>query len=191
MTKKRKSPYESKKEKQERIAIMLQFTNPEEIKLIKELKHRIVQGGKQISTVIKSFLIEIIKKEGFQKSFAEVRNDVFYSFRKAAYISQIPFYLKVEEFRLENELILDVLNKKINLLVNLVYEFTRKDIAKFSPADTENFYYFQKLEDDIANKLATIKSRNLRRKQEMQAFYNNFRDHDENAQTENDFLGEE
>ncbi|WP_425294393.1 Mbov_0398 family ICE element protein, partial [Mesomycoplasma ovipneumoniae] len=116
---------------------------------------------------------------------------VFYSFRKASYISQIPFYLKLDEFRKENELMIDLLNKKVNLLINLLYEFTKKDIAEFSPNDTENFYYFQKLEEDMSVKIAHLKSKNASRKREMEVFYDNFKNYDENAENNtNDFVGE-
>ncbi|ADQ90446.1 hypothetical protein B5M19_02520 [Mesomycoplasma hyopneumoniae] len=190
--KKKKVEYEPRMKTSHRAALFLQFTKPEEAKLIDDLKFKILKDGLKPTTVIKDFLVEIIQKESFQKSFAEVKNDVFYSFRKASYISQIPFYLKVEEFRKENELMIELLNKKINLLINLLYEFTRKDIAEFSPNDTENFYYFQKLEDDISLKVANLKSKNASRKREMEIFYSNFKNYDENNEkVKNDFLGEE
>ncbi|WP_230861178.1 Mbov_0398 family ICE element protein [Mycoplasma sp. 'Moose RK'] len=162
-----------------RAALFLQFTKPEEARLIDDLKLKILKDGRKPTMVIKDFLVEILQKENFQKSFAEVKNDVFYSFRKASYISQIPFYLKVEEFRKENELMIELLNKKINLLINLLYELTKKDIAEFSPNDTENFYYFQKLEDDINLKITHLKSKNASRKREMEVFYSNFKNYDQ------------
>ncbi|WP_337892648.1 Mbov_0398 family ICE element protein [Mesomycoplasma ovipneumoniae] len=180
-----------KNKKTQRAALFLQFTNPDEAKLIDDLKFKILQNGKKPTVVIKDFLIEILQKENFQKSFSEVKNDVFYSFRKASYISQIPFYLKLDEFRKENELMIDLLNKKVNLLINLLYEFTKKDIAEFSPNDTENFYYFQKLEEDMSVKIAHLKSKNASRKREMEVFYDNFKNYDENAENNtNDFVGE-
>ncbi|MCN0158020.1 hypothetical protein Q4504_01570 [Mesomycoplasma ovipneumoniae] len=193
MTKNKKKSIEHKmkNKKTQRAALFLQFTNPDEAKLIDDLKFKILQNGKKPTVVIKDFLIEILQKENFQKSFSEVKNDVFYSFRKASYISQIPFYLKLDEFRKENELMIDLLNKKVNLLINLLYEFTKKDIAEFSPNDTENFYYFQKLEEDMSVKIAHLKSKNASRKREMEVFYDNFKNYDENAENNtNDFVGE-
>ncbi|MDW2890874.1 hypothetical protein R7V75_02475 [Mesomycoplasma ovipneumoniae] len=189
--KKKSIEYKMKNKKTQRAALFLQFTNPDEAKLIDDLKFKILQNGKKPTVVIKDFLIEILQKENFQKSFSEVKNDVFYSFRKASYISQIPFYLKLDEFRKENELMIDLLNKKVNLLINLLYEFTKKDIAEFSPNDTENFYYFQKLEEDMSVKIAHLKSKNASRKREMEVFYDNFKNYDENAENNtNDFVGE-
>ncbi|MDW2923675.1 Mbov_0398 family ICE element protein [Mesomycoplasma ovipneumoniae] len=190
--KKKSIEYKMKNKKTQRAALFLQFTNPDEAKLIDDLKFKILQNGKKPTVVIKDFLIEILQKENFQKSFSEVKNDVFYSFRKASYISQIPFYLKLDEFRKENELMIDLLNKKVNLLINLLYEFTKKDIAEFSPNDTENFYYFQKLEEDMSVKIAHLKSKNASRKREMEVFYDNFKNYDENAENNNTdhFVGE-
>ncbi len=189
--KKKSIEYRMKNKKTQRAALFLQFTNPDEAKLIDDLKFKILQNGKKPTVVIKDFLIEILQKENFQKSFSEVKNDVFYSFRKASYISQIPFYLKLDEFRKENELMIDLLNKKVNLLINLLYEFTKKDITEFSPNDTENFYYFQKLEEDMSVKIAHLKSKNASRKREMEVFYDNFKNYDENAENNtNDFVGE-
>ncbi|VEU71704.1 Putative ICEF Integrative Conjugal Element-II [Mesomycoplasma ovipneumoniae] len=189
--KKKNIEYKMKNKKTQRAALFLQFTNPDEAKLIDDLKFKILQNGKKPTVVIKDFLIEILQKENFQKSFSEVKNDVFYSFRKASYISQIPFYLKLDEFRKENELMIDLLNKKVNLLINLLYEFTKKDIAEFSPNDTENFYYFQKLEEDMSVKIAHLKSKNASKKREMEVFYDNFKNYDENAENNtNDFVGD-
>ncbi|WP_337898787.1 Mbov_0398 family ICE element protein [Mesomycoplasma ovipneumoniae] len=189
--KKKNIEYKMKNKKTQRAALFLQFTNPDEAKLIDDLKFKILQNGKKPTVVIKDFLIEILQKENFQKSFSEVKNDVFYSFRKASYISQIPFYLKLDEFRKENELMIDLLNKKVNLLINLLYEFTKKDIAEFSPNDTENFYYFQKLEEDMSVKIAHLKSKNASKKREMEVFYDNFKNYDENTENNtNDFVGE-
>ncbi|WP_069096906.1 Mbov_0398 family ICE element protein [Mesomycoplasma ovipneumoniae] len=189
--KKKNIEYKMKNKKTQRAALFLQFTNPDEAKLIDDLKFKILQNGKKPTVVIKDFLIEILQKENFQKSFSEVKNDVFYSFRKASYISQIPFYLKLDEFRKENELMIDLLNKKVNLLINLLYEFTKKDIAEFSPNDTENFYYFQKLEEDMSVKIAHLKSKNASKKREMEVFYDNFKNYDENAENNTDhFVGE-
>ncbi|WP_337897561.1 Mbov_0398 family ICE element protein [Mesomycoplasma ovipneumoniae] len=189
--KKKSIEYKMKNKKTQRAALFLQFTNPDEAKLIDDLKFKILQNGKKPTVVIKDFLIEILQKENFQKSFSEVKNDVFYSFRKASYISQIPFYLKLDEFRKENELMIDLLNKKVNLLINLLYEFTKKDITEFSPNDTENFYYFQKLEEDMSVKIAHLKSKNASRKREMEVFYDNFKNYDENAENNtSDFVGE-
>ncbi len=189
--KKKSIEYRMKNKKTQRAALFLQFTNPDEAKLIDDLKFKILQNGKKPTVVIKDFLIEILQKENFQKSFSEVKNDVFYSFRKASYISQIPFYLKLDEFRKENELMIDLLNKKVNLLINLLYEFTKKDITEFSPNDTENFYYFQKLEEDMSVKIAHLKSKNASRKREMEVFYDNFKNYDENAENNtSDFVGE-
>ncbi|MFU0909123.1 Mbov_0398 family ICE element protein [Mesomycoplasma ovipneumoniae] len=189
--KKKNIEYKMKNKKTQRAALFLQFTNPDEAKLIDDLKFKILQNGKKPTVVIKDFLIEILQKENFQKSFSEVKNDVFYSFRKASYISQIPFYLKLDEFRKENELMIDLLNKKVNLLINLLYEFTKKDIAEFSPNDTENFYYFQKLEEDMTVKIAHLKSKNASKKREMEVFYDNFKNYDENAENNtNDFVGD-
>ncbi|MDW2829522.1 hypothetical protein R7V45_00550 [Mesomycoplasma ovipneumoniae] len=189
--KKKSIEYKMKNKKTQRAALFLQFTNPDEAKLIDDLKFKILQNGKKPTVVIKDFLIEILQKENFQKSFSEVKNDVFYSFRKASYISQIPFYLKLDEFRKENELMIDLLNKKVNLLINLLYEFTKKDIAEFSPNDTENFYYFQKLEEDMSVKIAHLKSKNASKKREMEVFYDNFKNYDENAENNTDhFVGE-
>ncbi|MDF9627738.1 hypothetical protein Q4497_03610 [Mesomycoplasma ovipneumoniae] len=189
--KKKSIEYKMKNKKTQRAALFLQLTNPDEAKLIDDLKFKILQNGKKPTVVIKDFLIEILQKENFQKSFSEVKNDVFYSFRKASYISQIPFYLKLDEFRKENELMIDLLNKKVNLLINLLYEFTKKDIAEFSPNDTENFYYFQKLEEDMSVKIAHLKSKNASRKREMEVFYDNFKNYDENAENNtSDFVGE-
>ncbi|WP_337898079.1 Mbov_0398 family ICE element protein [Mesomycoplasma ovipneumoniae] len=189
--KKKSIEYKMKNKKTQRAALFLQFTNPDEAKLIDDLKFKILQNGKKPTVVIKDFLIEILQKENFQKSFSEVKNDVFYSFRKASYISQIPFYLKLDEFRKENELMIDLLNKKVNLLINLLYEFTKKDITEFSPNDNENFYYFQKLEEDMSVKIAHLKSKNASRKREMEVFYDNFKNYDENAENNtSDFVGE-
>ncbi|WP_069098823.1 Mbov_0398 family ICE element protein [Mesomycoplasma ovipneumoniae] len=189
--KKKNIEYKMKNKKTQRAALFLQFTNPDEAKLIDDLKFKILQNGKKPTVVIKDFLIEILQKENFQKSFSEVKNDVFYSFRKASYISQIPFYLKLDEFRKENELMIDLLNKKVNLLINLLYEFTKKDIAEFSPNDTENFYYFQKLEEDMTVKMAHLKSKNASKKREMEVFYDNFKNYDENSESNTkDFVGE-
>ncbi|MHA0312352.1 Mbov_0398 family ICE element protein, partial [Mesomycoplasma ovipneumoniae] len=69
--KKKSIEYKMKNKKTQRAALFLQFTNPDEAKLIDDLKFKILQNGKKPTVVIKDFLIEILQKENFQKSFSE------------------------------------------------------------------------------------------------------------------------
>ncbi|WNM14988.1 hypothetical protein RNM01_04555 [Mesomycoplasma ovipneumoniae] len=87
---------------------------------------------------------------------------------------------------------IDLLNKKVNILINLLYEFTKKILLNFRLTTPKIFIIFKKLEEDMSVKIAHLKSKNASRKREMEVFYDNFKNYDENTENNtNDFCRRE
>lgn len=166
----------TKKEKNT-TTLWLHFTNPKEVNLINKIKKELKESGRIPGREFKKIITQSVESDSFAQSFLSIRQDIYYSLRKATFASLSPFYLKLDEMQVEIFSNLQLLNKKIDFLINWSID-KPESFNKFDENQSlkliKEINIFQQEKLAIAEKLKDLKSKNRSRKKEILGNYENF-----------------
>ncbi|WP_434336650.1 Mbov_0398 family ICE element protein [Mesomycoplasma conjunctivae] len=157
--------------------LWLHYTDPKEVKLINKIKQELIENDKNPTREFKKFIIQSIESDSFAQSFFSIRQDIYYSLRKATFASLTPFYLKLIEMQKESFLNAQLLSEKVDFLINWIID-KPQNFNKFDEQQSlkllKEINIFQQKRMEINAKLRVLKSKNRTRKKEILEFYERF-----------------
>lgn len=166
----------TKKEKNT-TTLWLHFTDHKEVNLINKVKKELAESGRIPGREFKKFIIQSIESDSFAQSYFSIKQDIYYSLRKATFASLSPFYLKLDEMQVEIFSNLQLLNEKIDFLINWTID-KPESFNKFDENQSlkliKEISIFQQKRLGIDEKLKDLKSKNRSRKKEILGNYENF-----------------
>lgn len=108
--------------------ISITLTTPEEIALADIFESTLDENETSFHQEVKGILLNKFKETQKREITRDLKDDLFYAFRKASWSSLSPFWNNIKsEFRKEN-IAISLLDMKINLLLNLLVAKKDKDI---------------------------------------------------------------
>ncbi|NYN91727.1 hypothetical protein GOM18_00030 [Mycoplasma hyopneumoniae] len=177
-TKTRKNENLGKKSKKKENAVtpsfLLKFSSPEEAKLINAFKNQAVSRKENPNKLLKSLILNTLTSESTLKAYTILKNDIYYALRKAVYTSLSQFYLRLEENNIEINHKFELINFKLNLVINLLLESVNKTQFEIPDEKLEDLILFKSLKQKQEQEYMLLKKKNQARKKEIYQSYHNF-----------------
>ncbi|WP_425294432.1 Mbov_0398 family ICE element protein, partial [Mesomycoplasma ovipneumoniae] len=123
--------------------------------------------------LLKYLILNTLTSENTLKYYSALKNDIYYSLRKAVYTSLSPFYLRLEEYNMLLEHKYDTLNKKFNVIINLLLDVLGKSQFDIN-IKLDDVYIFNELKQKQEQEYLLLKKKNQARKKEIYESYKNY-----------------
>ncbi|MEI2462098.1 hypothetical protein RRG54_01840 [Mycoplasmopsis felis] len=109
------------------VLISFRINGDEDIAKYLIWKQEIEKNGSSVYSSVRNILMEKIEDTDTKVSMRKSKDNIFYSLRKAMFASMSPFKHSLEERINENQNQLVIINKKLDLIINLLAnEFKQK-----------------------------------------------------------------
>ncbi|WP_337903433.1 Mbov_0398 family ICE element protein [Mesomycoplasma ovipneumoniae] len=150
----------------------LKFSEKNEAKIINNFRTQAVAKKENPNKLLKYLILNTLTSENTLKYYSALKNDIYYSLRKAVYTSLSPFYLRLEEYNMLLEHKYDSLNTKFNVIINLLLDVLGK--SQFDINKTDDIYIFKQLKQKQEQEYLLLKKKNQARKKEIYESYKNY-----------------
>lgn len=155
-------------------SFLLKFSEKGEAKLINNFRTQAIAREENPNKLLKSLILNTLTSENTLKSYSALKNDIYYSLRKAVYTSLSPFYLRLEENNIEIEHKFELINFKLNLIINLLLENMQKSQFEIEQNKMEDLVMFKSLKQKQEQEYILLKKKNQARKKEIYQSYHNY-----------------
>ncbi|MDW2913455.1 hypothetical protein R7X12_01040 [Mesomycoplasma ovipneumoniae] len=150
----------------------LKFSEKNEAKIINNFRTQAVAKKENPNKLLKYLILNTLTSENTLKYYSALKNDIYYSLRKAVYTSLSPFYLRLEEYNMLLEHKYDSLNTKFNAIINLLLDTLGK--SQFDINKLDDLYIFKELKQKQEQEYLLLKKKNQARKKEIYESYKNY-----------------
>ncbi|WP_337902199.1 Mbov_0398 family ICE element protein [Mesomycoplasma ovipneumoniae] len=152
----------------------LKFTEKNEAKIINNFRTQAVAKKENPNKLLKYLILNTLTSENTLKYYSALKNDIYYSLRKAVYTSLSPFYLRLEEYNMLLEHKYEVLNTKFNVIINLLLDVLGKSQFDINKNKLDDLYIFNELKQKQEQEYLLLKKKNQARKKEIYESYKNY-----------------
>ncbi|WP_341420407.1 Mbov_0398 family ICE element protein [Mesomycoplasma ovipneumoniae] len=152
----------------------LKFSEKNEAKIINNFRTQAVAKKENPNKLLKYLILNTLTSENTLKYYSALKNDIYYSLRKAVYTSLSPFYLRLEEYNMLLEHKYDTLNKKFNVIINLLLDTLGKSQFDINKNKLDDLYIFNELKQKQEQEYLLLKKKNQARKKEIYESYKNY-----------------
>ncbi len=152
----------------------LKFSEKNEAKIINNFRTQAVAKKENPNKLLKYLILNTLTSENTLKYYSALKNDIYYSLRKAVYTSLSPFYLRLEEYNMLLEHKYDTLNTKFNVIINLLLDMLGKSQFDINKNKLDDLYIFNELKQKQEQEYLLLKKKNQARKKEIYESYKNY-----------------
>ncbi|WP_337898946.1 Mbov_0398 family ICE element protein [Mesomycoplasma ovipneumoniae] len=152
----------------------LKFTEKNEAKIINNFRTQAVAKKENPNKLLKYLILNTLTSENTLKYYSALKNDIYYSLRKAVYTSLSPFYLRLEEYNMLLEQKYEVVNTKFNVIINLLLDVLGKSQFDINKNKLDDLYIFNELKQKQEQEYLLLKKKNQARKKEIYESYKNY-----------------
>ncbi|EXU60946.1 Mbov_0398 family ICE element protein [Mesomycoplasma ovipneumoniae] len=152
----------------------LKFSEKNEAKIINNFRTQAVAKKENPNKLLKYLILNTLTSENTLKYYSALKNDIYYSLRKAVYTSLSPFYLRLEEYNVVLEHKYEVLNTKFNVIINLLLDTLGKSQFDVNKNKLDDLYIFNELKQKQEQEYLLLKKKNQARKKEIYESYKNY-----------------
>ncbi|MDO6856481.1 hypothetical protein Q4502_02030 [Mesomycoplasma ovipneumoniae] len=152
----------------------LKFSEKNEAKIINNFRTQAVAKKENPNKLLKYLILNTLTSENTLKYYSALKNDIYYSLRKAVYTSLSPFYLRLEEYNVVLEHKYEVLNTKFNVIINLLLDSLGKSQFDVDKNKLDDLYIFNNLKQKQEQEYLLLKKKNQARKKEIYESYKNY-----------------
>ncbi|MDW2892162.1 hypothetical protein R7U66_02790 [Mesomycoplasma ovipneumoniae] len=152
----------------------LKFSEKNEAKIINNFRNQAVAKKENPNKLLKYLILNTLTSENTLKYYSALKNDIYYSLRKAVYTSLSPFYLRLEENNMLLEHKYDTLNTKFNVIINLLLDSLGKSQFDINKNKLDDLYIFNELKQKQEQEYLLLKKKNQARKKEIYESYKNY-----------------
>ncbi len=152
----------------------LKFSEKNEAKIINNFRTQAVAKKENPNKLLKYLILNTLTSENTLKYYSALKNDIYYSLRKAVYTSLSPFYLRLEEYNMLLEHKYDTLNTKFNVIINLLLDVLGKSQFDINKNKLDDLYIFKELKQKQEQEYLLLKKKNQARKKEIYESYKNY-----------------
>ncbi|WP_337898953.1 Mbov_0398 family ICE element protein [Mesomycoplasma ovipneumoniae] len=152
----------------------LKFSEKNEAKIINNFRTQVVAKKENPNKLLKYLILNTLTSENTLKYYSALKNDIYYSLRKAVYTSLSPFYLRLEEYNMLLEHKYEVLNTKFNVIINLLLDVLGKSQFDINKNKLDDLYIFNELKQKQEQEYLLLKKKNQARKKEIYESYKNY-----------------
>ncbi len=152
----------------------LKFSEKNEAKIINNFRTQAVAKKENPNKLLKYLILNTLTSENTLKYYSALKNDIYYSLRKAVYTSLSPFYLRLEEYNMLLEHKYDTLNTKFNVIINLLLDVLGKSQFDINKNKLDDLYIFKELKQKQEQEFLLLKKKNQARKKEIYESYKNY-----------------
>ncbi|MDW2891232.1 Mbov_0398 family ICE element protein [Mesomycoplasma ovipneumoniae] len=152
----------------------LKFSEKNEAKIINNFRNQAVAKKENPNKLLKYLILNTLTSENTLKYYSALKNDIYYSLRKAVYTSLSPFYLRLEEYNMLLEHKYDTLNTKFNVIINLLLDSLGKSQFDINKNKLDDLYIFNELKQKQEQEYLLLKKKNQARKKEIYESYKNY-----------------
>ncbi|MBN0919385.1 Mbov_0398 family ICE element protein [[Mycoplasma] gypis] len=122
--------------KEERLTI--RFYNDDNREYIENIKRSFKRKGQNLNNYLQSVVLSHFEELDKQAVLKDIKNDMFYSFRKAFFSSLAPFQANINAEIFNNRLELLLINKKIDAIINILISQNKNEKINY---DDLNLHY--------------------------------------------------
>ncbi|WNM16704.1 Mbov_0398 family ICE element protein [Mesomycoplasma ovipneumoniae] len=155
-------------------SFILKFSEKNEAKIINNFRTHAVAKKENPNKLLKYLILNTLTSENTLKYYSALKNDIYYSLRKAVYTSLSPFYLRLEEYNMLLEHKYDTLNTKFNVIINLLLDVLGKSQFDVNKNKLDDLYIFNELKQKQEQEYLLLKKKNQARKKEIYESYKNY-----------------
>ncbi|WP_341495005.1 Mbov_0398 family ICE element protein [Mesomycoplasma ovipneumoniae] len=155
-------------------SFILKFSEKNEAKIINNFRTQAVAKKENPNKLLKYLILNTLTSENTLKYYSALKNDIYYSLRKAVYTSLSPFYLRLEEYNMLLEHKYDSLNTKFNVIINLLLDVLGKSQFDINKNKLDDLYIFNELKQKQEQEYLLLKKKNQARKKEIYESYKNY-----------------
>ncbi|MDW2870673.1 hypothetical protein R7V45_00800 [Mesomycoplasma ovipneumoniae] len=155
-------------------SFILKFSEKNEAKIINNFRTQAVAKKENPNKLLKYLILNTLTSENTLKYYSALKNDIYYSLRKAVYTSLSPFYLRLEEYNMLLEHKYDTLNTKFNVIINLLLDSLGKSQFDINKNKLDDLYIFNELKQKQEQEYLLLKKKNQARKKEIYESYKNY-----------------
>ncbi|WP_337897514.1 Mbov_0398 family ICE element protein [Mesomycoplasma ovipneumoniae] len=155
-------------------SFILKFSEKNEAKIINNFRTQAVAKKENPNKLLKYLILNTLTSENTLKYYSALKNDIYYSLRKAVYTSLSPFYLRLEEYNMLLEHKYDTLNTKFNVIINLLLDTLGKSQFDVNKNKLDDLYIFNELKQKQEQEYLLLKKKNQARKKEIYESYKNY-----------------
>ncbi|XBE78073.1 hypothetical protein VQY16_03870 [Mesomycoplasma ovipneumoniae] len=152
----------------------LKFSEKNEAKIINNFRNQAVAKKENPNKLLKYLILNTLTSENTLKYYSALKNDIYYSLRKAVYTSLSPFYLRLEEYNAVLEHKYEALNTKFNVIINLLLDSLGKSQFDVDKNKLDDLYIFNELKQKQEQEYLLLKKKNQARKKEIYESYKNY-----------------
>ncbi|WP_333503729.1 Mbov_0398 family ICE element protein [Mesomycoplasma ovipneumoniae] len=152
----------------------LKFSEKNEAKIINNFRTQAVAKKENPNKLLKYLILNTLTSENTLKYYSALKNDIYYSLRKAVYTSLSPFYLRLEEYNMLVEHKYDALNSKFNVIINLLLDSLGKSQFDINKNKLDDLFLFNDLKQKQEQEYLLLKKKNQARKKEIYESYKNY-----------------
>ncbi|WP_322935257.1 hypothetical protein RRG40_02510 [Mycoplasmopsis felis] len=160
------------------VLISFRINGDEDIAKYLIWKQEIEKNGSSVYSSVRNILMEKIEDTDTKVSMRKSKDNIFYSLRKAMFASMSPFKHSLEERINENQNQLVIMNKKLDLIINLLAnEFKQKSQIENIPGELlKEASYFEEMKKISSSELKAIKEKNEKLDKERSNTFNKYLD---------------
>ncbi|MBG0730747.1 Mbov_0398 family ICE element protein [Mycoplasma sp. 'Moose RK'] len=155
-------------------SFLLKFSEKNEAKIINNFRAQAKLKKENPNKLLKYLILNTLTSENTLKYYSALKNDIYYSLRKAVYTSLSPFYLRLEENNIVFEHKYELINSKLNLIINLLLENMQKSQFEIEQNKMEDLVLFKSLKQKQEQEYILLKKKNQTRKKEIYESYKNY-----------------
>lgn len=155
-------------------SFLLKFSEKNEAKIINNFRNQAVAKKENPNKLLKYLILNTLTSENTFKYYSALKNDIYYSLRKAVYTSLSPFYLRLEENNIVFQHKHDLINSKLNLILNLLLEILTKSQFDIDKNKLDDLFIFNDLKQKQEQEYILLKKKNQTRKKEIYESYKNY-----------------
>ncbi|MCU9939985.1 hypothetical protein NW739_04635 [Mycoplasmopsis felis] len=143
------------------VLISFRINGDEDIAKYLIWKQEIEKNGSSVYSSVRNILMEKIEDTDTKVSMRKSKDNIFYSLRKAMFASMSPFKHSLEERINENQNQLVIINKKLDLIINLLAnEFKQKSQIENIPGELlKEAGYFEEMKKISSSELKALKKK--------------------------------
>ncbi|QLG43638.1 Mbov_0398 family ICE element protein [Mesomycoplasma hyopneumoniae] len=155
-------------------SFLLKFSEKNEAKIINNFRNQAAAKKENPNKLLKYLILNTLTSENTLKYYSALKNDIYYSLRKAVYTSLSPFYLRLEENNIVFQHKHDLINSKLNLILNLLLEILTKSQFDIDKNKLDDLFIFNDLKQKQEQEYILLKKKNQTRKKEIYESYKNY-----------------
>lgn len=172
------------------VTAKIYFRQSDDIVRFLRFKKQVDLAGITMNSALTSILRKYFEAKEQKQLFADLKNDLFYSFSKAMYARMAPFSNQIITKIKRQEILLNTIDKKLNVVLNALASnetFNKDKLENPSTSLLKESKYFSDLKLNIEHKINEQKVKRDKKVIELQKNQQKFEDYDFNNITdEND-----